>query len=269
MNSCKEFQDLILEDLYQNLDGADQARLHEHLAVCPRCAAALQKSGRTLQIMDRREIPALPESYWEKNELRILEKVQKNRMETALPVFRRRNTLTWGTRFAAAVAILTIGILIGRLTFHGGIQGSGSRDQIVSTETPFHLAELQQRTNQYLDRSKMIILGLINFDSGSEDPYILNMERNQRISGELIQEAGFLKENLECAGQNRLSELVSELELILMQIANLDRQEHIDGLELIKDGVDRNSLLMKIDVEKMRQTSTESSQYPDVDIHTS
>jgi len=269
MNACKAYRDLFLDGLYHTLDEADRIRLNGHLASCPRCAAAFQEAGRILQIMDRREHPALPESYWEKSELHLLEKLGSGWLETAVPSIKRRRVLRWGIRFAAAAAILLIGILIGRLTFTGVIPETGAESDLASTATPFQLAELERRTNHYLDRSKMILLGLINFDSGSEDPYILNMERNQKISGELIREAGYLKENLGISGQNRLAVLVSELELILMQIANLDRQDHIDGLQLIKDGVHRNSLLMKIDIEKMRQTSTESAKHPDVDIHTS
>jgi hypothetical protein len=269
MISCKKCRDLFLEGLYQNLDQKDQARLDAHLAACPRCASAYVKARRTLQIMDRRQTFPLPETYWEKNEWRILEKVQAGTLKKERPVMIQRTPLRWGIGFAAAAAILVIGIFIGRMTFTGVLPESGRPAGPASSKASFQFTELRQRTDQYLERSKVIILGLINFDVANEDPYILNIERNQKISGDLILEAGYLKENLDSAGENRLAELVSDLKIILMQIANLDRNDHTDGLELIKSGVYRNSLLMKIDVEKMRQTSTKGQDRPAVDIQSS
>jgi hypothetical protein len=50
----------------------------------------------------------------------------------------------------------------------------------------------------------------------------------------------------------RLEKLVGDLELILMQIANLEEKEDLPEIELVKDGVDRKGLLLKINLEQMR-----------------
>ena len=44
----------------------------------------------------------------------------------------------------------------------------------------------------------------------------------------------------------RVKQLVEELELILLEIANLEEEQDIENIELIKSGIDRKALLLKI-----------------------
>ena len=48
-----------------------------------------------------------------------------------------------------------------------------------------------------------------------------------------------------------LKVLVEELETILIEIANLEEQEDLPDIELIRDGVDRKGILLKINIHQM------------------
>ena len=57
--------------------------------------------------------------------------------------------------------------------------------------------------------------------------------------------------------ERRLRELVFELELILIQIANLETTGDLEAVDLIRDTVSNKEVLLKINLEKMRSTATD------------
>jgi len=57
--------------------------------------------------------------------------------------------------------------------------------------------------------------------------------------------------------------LVSDLEVILLQIANLESEHNLSTIEMVQSGVDRRGILLKINLEEMRQTETH---YPPSDV---
>ncbi len=109
-----------------------------------------------------------------------------------------------------------------------------------------------ERARQYLDRSKVLLLGLVNDQAGTSDSVSLPLDRERRVSEELASEAALLKDDLRSPGQRRLRELVTELEIILREIAHLDAAQDLPQIETVRGGIDRKGLLLKIDVEQMR-----------------
>lgn len=160
---------------------------------------------------------------------------------------------SWAYRIATAVALIAIGVLIGK--FYFGRPVSQPAETIQTAEVPptaVEQASLQHRTDQYLERSKVLLLGLINFDPDSEDIYGLDMPYQKQISRELVQEASSLKEELNDPAHRQLQELIEDLKITLMQIANLESKHDLAGIELVKSGVDRRGILLKINLEKMQ-----------------
>jgi hypothetical protein len=49
-------------------------------------------------------------------------------------------------------------------------------------------------------------------------------------------------------------DLITDLELILLQIANLESEYNIPEIEMVKSGVDRRGILLKINIEEMRRS---------------
>ena len=92
----------------------------------------------------------------------------------------------------------------------------------------------------------------MNADRSESDLQLLRLERKQELAGELIQEAVFLKSELEKTREQQLAGLVEDLERIMRQIANLEMQQDIPSIELIQRGVDKGDLLLKINLEKMK-----------------
>ncbi len=113
----------------------------------------------------------------------------------------------------------------------------------------------------FIDRSKVLLLGLVNFDPGTKDTNTLDLVEKKAFSRELAAQAPAIRRALKDErGRSRLRELVSDLELILLQIANLESEQDLEGVELVRQGVDQKSIFMKINLDRMgRETGRGTS----------
>ena len=211
--------------------------------------------------MHRRTRPK-PESvfwsgYWDRIADR-LHNAEKSKT-SVIPVWARLREILrieprWIYHAATATALIIVGVFIGRLAFSPNRMNQQMADQTGVTSENVQLASLEQRTGQYLERSKILLLGLINFDTAQEDPTTLNLTHQTRMSQDLVQEAASLKVELKSQGEIRLRDLVADLEVILLQIANLESEVDLSAIEMVRSGVDRRGILLKINLEEMRDS---------------
>ena len=92
---------------------------------------------------------------------------------------------------------------------------------------------------------------MANFNPNTDDAATLNLSSQRRISEDLVQEAAYLKTALADPSETRLRELVADLEIILLQIANLEDEYDLDAVEMVQKGVDTQGVLFRIDLSKV------------------
>ena len=266
MAECRKMKSLFLESLYGELDMDRKELLKRHLAGCRDCSEEYKKMAQTLRTMSNKAVPdpgrEFWDGYWDKLELRMK---RDGLFEPSAAEAQKRPRIRfgffprWAYGAAGAVTILAVGILIGRLFF--------SRPVIISRPVPIgtpsvlpasSAGDLTLRTSRYLERSKVILLALVNFDPEKQDVYGLNLPRQKEVSTELVKEASALKGDLKNAKERKLEKLVGDLELILMQIANLKSEYDLPTVEIIKAGVERKDVLFKISLSEMRRTEKKS-----------
>jgi hypothetical protein len=80
----------------------------------------------------------------------------------------------------------------------------------------------------------------------------ISFARQQKVSRELIQKAAFLKASLTGGNQEHLRRLIADLELVLLQLANYSAENSVPLIEMVKQGVDKKSILLKINLEQLR-----------------
>jgi hypothetical protein len=252
---------MFVEALGNELNQEHKNWFEAHLRSCPKCAAEYQKINATLGVMSQRSRTEPDAFFWNSYWDKLADRMESD--EKSAPGImawwqRFWQSITfqpnWAYRIATAVALIVIGVFIGKLYF--GRPGSQPVETIQTVEVPHTAVEqvsLQQRTDRYIERSKILLLGLINFDPGSEDIYALDMPYQKQISRELIQEASSLKEELNDPAQRQLRELIEDLKITLLQIANLESEHDLAGIELVKSSVDRRGILLKINLEKMQE----------------
>ena len=248
MINCRTSKDRMIESLYGELDPAEKERFDDHLSSCPECASEYSVMAATLKLMDKRERPDPGPEFWDGYWDRLLRrKVWEEAGEGRRPSLGARflqifsRLPRWSYQTAGAAALLLVGILIGSRLINppAPLSTRGAGDSgVVQAEN-------------YIERSKILLLGLVNYDAATEDAYAFDLGRKKTMSRELAAEAPAIRGALNERGQKRLRGLVSDLEVIMMQIANLGSGQDVEGVELIKQGVDRRGLFLKIDLDRM------------------
>jgi len=261
MNNCRKCRSLFIEALYNELNHEQVEWFNVHLKVCSKCAENYKKIQTTTGIMDKRTRtepdPFFWDSYWD----RLADRMETGEKSVSIiSVWWQRFWQGinfqpgWTYRMATAVALIAIGVFIGKLYFGRPVSQQVETIQTVQVPpTAVEQVSLQQRTDRYIERSKILLLGLINFDPENEDAYALDLPYQQQISQELVREANLLKEELNDPAQQQLRELIEDLKIILLQIANLESEYDLTGIELVKSGVDRRGILLKINLEEMQE----------------
>jgi hypothetical protein len=158
----------------------------------------------------------------------------------------------WALQAAAAALLVLIGIFIGRLVWAPSPAGIQSAHTLGGDRGPA-LPELASRTRSYVQRSKLILLAVANFNPEVEDPYSLDLVYQKKISQDLVREADWLKRRLGEARQRRLQELVEDLDAVLLQIANLDTDETAALVELVQTGFQSRGILLKLHLAEMNR----------------
>ncbi|MHB8094934.1 MAG: anti-sigma factor family protein [Candidatus Aminicenantales bacterium] len=266
MNNCVKCRDMMVEALYGELDSGDRAFFDAHLATCPACAAEFKDMSAVLKVMDKRVRrdpgPEFWDGYWD----RLSERRAAGNSRAIRPERIRRFSLfgkmpAWAFQAAAAIVLVLAGIALGRTLFvkpsvradRGAPPASGTAPAVIPASAPV----LQAR--DYFDRSKRIILAMVNYDPETQDAYGLDLPLQKQLSRELVNEAGDLKNALKSPSDRRLRDLVADLETILVQIANLESEQDVSAVEFVKQGVDRKGILLKINLTEMERPGRKAS----------
>jgi hypothetical protein len=259
MRDCEEFRDLMAEALLGEIAPSDKASLENHVASCAPCAAEYRALRLTLRIMDERERPDPGNAFWEGYWDRLMIRREQD-TPAEEPAGRWQRWLAGLRRAvprrvfqtAAALILVGAGVLVGRLIIfppisHTERPGGKAATPLISAAEGDPMA----RARSYLDRSKLVILALVNYNPATEDAYALDLPLQKRVSRELVNEAGRLKTELKAPRERRLRELVTDLETILIQIANLESENDLEAVEFVKQGVTTRGVLFKINLSEM------------------
>ena len=257
MKACKKCRELLAQALYEELGTGDKALFEDHLASCSTCAAEFKAMKQTLETMDQKTHPDPGKDFWDGYWDRLATRMEREDAAAevlSLSAGRRRGRIfglapRWVFQAAAAVALVVVGVFIGRTVFspqRTAVDLARQTSALGPAESdPILLAR------DYIDRSKPVLLALVNYDASSEDPYVLDLPLQKRVSQELVTQAGEIKSGLKEPGQRRLRELVAELETVLLQIANLEAENDLEAVEFVRQGVENGGLLLKINLSEM------------------
>jgi len=249
----RECRNMFVNALYQEWEEVQRKEFENHLSVCAECRSAfadLRTVATDLRGRTRKEMTQVDWTiFW--NELAAAIGSGRRVGKTGIALWPRiveflrfRPAISYG---AAALSILAVGILIGRLALTAGPEFDAQQlsDRLSDAER----AVLNERAQNYLQRSKILLLGIVN--GNGMTPSSQNLSKQQEVSRVLVKEAGTLKSELTEADQQQMKKLVGDLEVILLQIANLEASKDFPALEIVRDGVERKGLLLKINLEQM------------------
>ena len=261
MKNCQKFRSMFTDVLYGELSLDQKDQFNHHLKSCSKCAVGFAQMKSVTEAMDNRTRTEPDDFYWEGYWDNLVDRMEKEEKQVSRSILwwqRFKETFSLEPRlvyrFAGVVALLFIGILIGKFYF-SGTEKLKFHSHVFEQNTNLSAQQiaLQNRVNRYFDRSKVLLLGMINFDPETEDVFALNLPYRKVISQKLVHEAVALKGEMHDPAYDQLKRLISDLEMILLQIANLESELDIEGIELVKSGVDRKGIMLKINLEAMQE----------------
>ncbi len=258
MMNCRKCKDMMIEALYGELRPAERDLFDAHLRSCPDCASEYSVLGATLRVMDKKRTPDPGPEFWDGYWDRLAARMDREdaagpaRFALADSVRRFFTFLPrWSYRLAAGAALVAVGILIGRsllsppMTISPLQTNPGTSLAVPASDDP------AVKARQYIERSQVLLLALVNFDPKTDDIYALDLPRKKAISREMVTQAADIRESLTDPRQKRLRELVSDLQIIMMQIANLSAGKDLEGVDIVRQGIEQKGIFLKIDLTRM------------------
>jgi hypothetical protein len=251
--SCWKHRRLAVLAAYHELPSEQQEWFTDHMAECDACrksySALLVTLGTASSFEIQEDLKSSQERYWTRLSVQLVEEATSVREASHL---RWKPSYQLAMAAVAALLLVALGIVIGRFTFKqpapappvqatGTVPGPGDTLSVAQA----------QHASEYLDRSKVLILGILNNRPDRGAAFQASFQRQQRVSRELIGESCLLQEELANPRQARLRSLVGDLERILSQIASMDAEHSLAGVEVLKSGLTDGTILFKINVEQM------------------
>ena len=251
MNTCEQIRELFVDALYEELHGEDLRMLEEHLKECASCAGEFASMRSTLKVMDGRERPEPEPVFWQNFDEKLQQRILESKAWEIKVIPFRQRIPQWAWQTAAALIFVGIGVAIGRFY----LKEEAPVHNVQNIKPEIHTVSADQETKRFLERSEVLLLGVVNTDPATEEAYSSDFAHQKEVSRDLVHEASLIKPRLTDPRQRRLRELVSDLEVILLQIANLEAEQDQPEIEVLKSGVDRKGLLLKINLEQLRLSS--------------
>ena len=250
MKSCRRCREQMPEALYGELHSDARAEFDAHVAACPKCAAELADLQEAQKVLDLRTRPQPPDAFWNRVWPDLLGRLNEAGGSRRLR-FLRWSPGRWAWNLAAAAALIAVGVFVDRYFFSPSTPHVESPAGQVGTEAP----SLDERVDRYLERSKLVLWSVNNLKvpGSPAEPVDLDLERE--LSRSLIRETRALRRGLEASREDELLELMSQLEVILLQIANMHDTEMPFGIELARTGIENGALLFQINIEEMHRAS--------------
>jgi len=265
MNNTNGWEGLVEQFVAGTLSPEEAQQLALYVDRDAACARAMQEAEALHALLQTRPRPEPPAAYWDGYYDRLVDRMARETLWTQATTGLRESwgRLTawrapvWALQGVAAVLLLAVGVWMGRSL--NGPPAGPAQPQPNHTTTgtavlqPAEIQPAALQARQYLNRSKILLLGLVNVDAGAVQPAMLNLPRQREMARGLLQDAEPLRNALDEAGERRLRELVGDLEVILLQIANLEADADVPAIEMVQSGVEQKSLLLKINLEELRQ----------------
>ena len=246
MRNCRYWRRRVPEAVYGELDARTREALERHLADCADCSGLHDGMAAAVRKMAVRPAPDRPPDYWEDYWDRLQQRMARE--AGARPGPRRAFTLPrWAYGAAGALAILVLGIFIGRTFFL-----PPTEPVLTARAVSPDLAPLPLRASRYLKRSRVLLLAVVNSDLQAEEYFSLSLPLQKKTSEQLVKEAAALKKDLG-SSDRRLERLITDLETILLQIANLRPDPDPAAVEFIKEGIESGDILFKINLNEARR----------------
>jgi hypothetical protein len=263
MTACRVQQSPLIElYFYDELPDAERDRVTQHLAACEECRRALEELTIIRAALESCPTVKAPAGGdWSAFMLRLDTAI---RAQQGLPFNNRRQALTIGSRrltaalaMAALLALVTMGVFFVMRTRARSIDSTADVTQAQAppparSATPADAVPpattdtaLAQISEQHLERSKLVVLGLATRNPG--DASGENWDYERTLATSLLGDTRLYRQTCEERGMNSLADVLRDLELVLLQTSMSETSDG-ESLAQLQRLIRRRDLITKMDV---------------------
>ena len=249
MRSHGEMQDALYDFVMNDLSTEEMEAVRVHLRTCVECSAAVDELKQVVAAVPRpQERPSarVDEAHWAELVARIERSLPSARPPArahALKLRERLLGLLPSPRPAVALALATLVLAVtATLVFRPWERQTPVEDTSVTRVEPVERdATAGADISAHLRRSKNLLVGLTNKPVDSDAPTDLSVEReaSRRL---LTDNRRYRSEVLD----PQASEVLADLEKIMIEVANSREQAPASDLYLIRQGIRQQNLLFKV-----------------------
>ena len=248
--TCEESRNLMTGALYNELSEESSNEFHKHCGNCTACSEMFTDMQTTLKVMDKADVSDPGPEFWNSWEEGLKRKMAGAAAATNKPLVHPGFRIPAWSYAIAAVLLVAIGIYLGKSIFSPPPVPAGAAPAAAHMTAELPPDSAQRLALAYIDRSRNVLLGIVNADEAELQGQ--EFRHQQIISRQLVAQASYLKTALNSPDQQQLSRLVQDLEVILLQLANIEIRPGVPVVELVKQGMDKRSILLKINLEEMK-----------------
>jgi hypothetical protein len=251
MNVHTTTQQLLYDFLRGALTVEDRTAVEGHLAECAACREECEELREALQLLpsgEEQPSSSLPQMFWEETLAAVNQKISPKLQGPTL----WQKASDWLTMAVVPHRRLVLGLAsLGIVTVSAFVTWTILRQapehpEMTEAVQPDQHGPLQEtRMGSYLRRSHMLLVGVANMPIAEGQPVDLSLERE--TSRNLVNEARALKQH---PLDERSIRLISDLEKIQIELANMDARNDLPTMELVRSGIERENLLFKIRIEE-------------------
>jgi hypothetical protein len=242
-----DFEKYLVEFIAGDLNPELQTEVEFHLSSCENCAKQLEAFESLHQILLLQPEPEPPaEIVLEYNQ--TLTQIfapepylvrLKNWILTIFEHFFQHQP--FGARLVKAMALVVIGIFLGKLIFAPGNQHIVPSAETKITTVTFDTAELREMSDFFIT-SEMLLLSIINTNQ-NEDTEIDEMDLNRALADRLLQKSALIHQKTQPLQNQALNSYLNRLEFLLIEISNMDPGEIKESFQSIHESIENSQML--------------------------
>jgi hypothetical protein len=236
---------------YNELDVADTARVAAHLRECAECRQRLDDLRAIHRALSGPRVEAPAAGDWSGFMRRLEEACD---LKSEVTVTMRRRPLGAFVAIAAMLVLVTIGVIVaGRvrsITPSRTSAAAGDVRPAVQPAAPVAATASRDRglietSEEHLERSKLVVLGLATRDPERTSPADWKYERE--LAGSLLSDTRLYRLAAEDRGMKDLARVLGDLETVLLQASLSDHADR-ESLERVQRLITKRDLMVKMQV---------------------
>lgn len=254
MTDAHELLILYLED---ELDEDERREVETRLGADAQFAAELAELRRSLELVNG-SVPLEPEAeYWRSFYGRLHPRLQRTSLWSRIAgPFRSNAGLQYAGLAAGLAAVLVVvSLFLAQVYFRTEPIPAVTETTVVIKRTQ---GVLEHIVDAHLDRSLILLQDVENVDTDQDDlPQLLAYSRER--SEQLLSDNRTFRLAAERRNDEKLVQLLDDLEVVLIEIANLDPDVAQYALPTVKRYIRSKDLLIKIEITRLNEDDPQST----------